>query len=111
MATEELIRLFDKYGLNRIRLIAPGGRRSGLGEQSRRATIETTPGVCGGVARIVGTRIPVWLLVEARNLGASEAQLLQDYPGLRAVNLVDAWDYADTHRAEIDLEIHLNEVA
>ena len=36
----------------------------------RGTTVETTPGVCGGEARIVGTRIPVWQLVEARNLRA-----------------------------------------
>ena len=50
--------------------------------------------------RISGTRIPVWILVEARNLGVSEAQLLLDYPQLRAVNLVDAWDYAKDHGSE-----------
>ena len=51
------------------------------------------------------------MLVQARNLGATEAQILADYPSLRAVNLVDAWAYAKTHRAEIHLEIQLNEVA
>jgi hypothetical protein len=35
--------------------------------------IEETPGVCGGVPRIVRTRIPVWVLEQARRLGASEA--------------------------------------
>ena len=38
--------------------------------------IEKTPGVCGGDACITGTRIPIWVLVNARNLGISEAQLL-----------------------------------
>jgi uncharacterized protein (DUF433 family) len=46
--------------------------------------IEKTPGVCGGDACISGTRIPVWVLVNARNLGISEAQLLKDYPTLSA---------------------------
>lgn len=31
--------------------------------------IEKTAGVCSGSACIVRTRIPVWLLVEARNAG------------------------------------------
>jgi uncharacterized protein (DUF433 family) len=79
---------------------------------SRKARgIEKTPGICGGSARISGTRIPVWQLVAARDLGASEAQLLADYPRLRAVDLVNAWSYARSHHDEIDAEIHQNEVA
>ena len=31
--------------------------------------ISKTPGMCGGAARITGTRIPVWTLVEYRKLG------------------------------------------
>ena len=38
--------------------------------------IDSTPDVPGGEARIVRTRIPVWVLVQARRLGASEADLL-----------------------------------
>ena len=33
--------------------------------------IEQTPGVCGGDACVAGTRIPVWVLVNARRLGVS----------------------------------------
>ncbi len=35
--------------------------------------IEKTPGVCGGEACIVKTRIPIWVLVEARRLGYTDA--------------------------------------
>jgi uncharacterized protein (DUF433 family) len=73
--------------------------------------IESTEGVCGGEACIVRTRIPVWLLVRARQLGSSEAQLLQSYPVLRADDLVNAWAYARSHRAEIDEQIRENEAA
>ena len=61
--------------------------------------------------RVAGTRIPVWQLVEARGLGASEAQLLIDFPRLKAVNLADAWAYAEDHPDEIAAEVHQNEVA
>ncbi|WP_242054308.1 DUF433 domain-containing protein [Nostoc parmelioides] len=44
--------------------------------------IEKTAYVCGGDACITGTRIPVWVLINARRLGISEAQLLKDYPTL-----------------------------
>jgi uncharacterized protein (DUF433 family) len=67
-----------------------------------------TPGVCGGAARIDGTRIPIWQLVEERDLGASESQLLNDYRSLKARDLVEAWDYADEHPDEIAAEIRRN---
>src|SRR5438552_3944827 len=38
--------------------------------------IERTPGIAGGEPCIVRTRIPVWVLAEARRLGASEADRL-----------------------------------
>lgn len=38
--------------------------------------IQKTPGICGGDACIRKTRIPVWTLVAARRLGASDADLL-----------------------------------
>ena len=71
--------------------------------------IEKNIGVCGGSACIVRTRIPVWLLVEARNLGTSEAALLQSYPTLRAEDLTNAWAYYRANKKEIDLEIKENE--
>ena len=54
------------------------------------AGIEKTPGVMGGDACIRKTRIPVWLLVSLREQGATEAYLLEDYPGLTATDLVNA---------------------
>jgi uncharacterized protein (DUF433 family) len=73
--------------------------------------IEITPGVCGGEARIVRTRIPVWVLEQARRLGVSEADLLRSYPTLRAEDLVHAWAYARAHREEIERQIRENEEA
>jgi uncharacterized protein (DUF433 family) len=70
--------------------------------------ITKTPGVCGGEACIAGTRIAVWLLVEAHQLGISEAQLLQDYPHITAADLVNAWAYADAHPEEIGVAIRAN---
>ncbi len=73
--------------------------------------IETTPGVCGGEPCIVRTRIPVWILVQARRLGTSEADLLRAYPTLRAEDLGNAWAYYRAHSAEIDRQIRANEAA
>jgi uncharacterized protein (DUF433 family) len=71
--------------------------------------IESTPGVCGGEPCIVRTRIPVWLLEQARRLGTSEADLLRSYPSLRAQDLANAWAYVRSHQAEIDEPIRANE--
>jgi uncharacterized protein (DUF433 family) len=67
--------------------------------------IQTTPGVCGGHARIRNTRIPVWTLVAYRQQGAPDTELLTNYPGLTPADLSAAWDYYQQHRPEIDREI------
>ncbi len=71
--------------------------------------IERTDGICGGAARIVRTRIPVWTLVQLKNLGASEATLIQSYPTLRAEDLTNAWAYYRAHPREIEQQIYENE--
>lgn len=73
--------------------------------------IESTPEILGGEARIVRTRIPVWLLVQARRLGASEAEILRSYPTLCAEDLANAWAYARAHQDEIEQQIVENETA
>lgn len=73
--------------------------------------IESISGVSGGEPCIVRTRIPVWVLAQARKLGASEADLLRSYPTLRAEDLVNAWAYSRSHRDEIDRQIQENEAA
>ena len=73
--------------------------------------IETQPGVAGGEPCIVRTRIPVWILEQARRLGTSEADLLRAYPVLRAEDLANAWGYVRSHRNEIDRQIRENEEA
>jgi uncharacterized protein (DUF433 family) len=73
--------------------------------------IESRPGVMGGSACIVRTRIPVWVLEQLRRLGASEAEILTAYPTLRAEDLVNAWTYVRRHRDEITREIEENETA
>ncbi len=75
------------------------------------AGIDCAPGVCGGEPRIAGTRIPVWTLEQGRRLGASEADLLRDFPGLRAADLVNAWTYVASHLDEIETQIRANEEA
>jgi uncharacterized protein (DUF433 family) len=73
--------------------------------------IETDPLVCGGEPRIVRTRIPVWILEQMRRQGISESDILRSYPSLRAEDLVNAWNYVDTHKEEIESQIRDNEEA
>jgi uncharacterized protein (DUF433 family) len=73
--------------------------------------IESTPGVAGGEPCIVRTRIPVWVLVLARKLGSSEADILQAYPTLHAEDLANAWAYYRAHKAEIEQQMLENETA
>lgn len=75
------------------------------------AGIESRAGVLGGRACIRGTRVPVWLLVQARRLGLSEARILDAFPTLRSEDLKNAWSYAHAHEDEIDRDIETNEAA
>jgi len=73
--------------------------------------IENISGVCGGEPCVVRTRIPVWVIVQARSLGTSEAELLKCYPTLRAEDLANVWAYFRSHHEEIERQIHENEEA
>lgn len=64
--------------------------------------------VCGGSARVIRTRIPVWLLESLRRQGKTDAELLGAYPSLNAEDLTNAWNYARTHREEMNREIAAN---
>jgi uncharacterized protein (DUF433 family) len=73
--------------------------------------IESRAEVCGGEAYIVRTRIPVWLLENARRNGVTEQVLLAAYPTLRAEDVVNARNYARAHATEINLQISDNDTA
>ena len=73
--------------------------------------VESRPEVCGGEACVVRTRIPVWLLAQARRLGTSDIDVLRSFPTLRVEDLANAWAYARSHAEEIDQQIRDNEAA
>jgi uncharacterized protein (DUF433 family) len=64
-----------------------------------------TPGICGGSPRIRNTRIPVRSLVQYRQYGTSDTELLEIYPTLHQGDLEAAWNYYALHQDEIDQEI------
>jgi uncharacterized protein (DUF433 family) len=71
--------------------------------------IESLEGVCGGEPCIVRTRIPVWILEQARRLGVSEADLLRSYRTLRAQDLANAWAFVRAYPEQIEAQIASNE--
>jgi uncharacterized protein (DUF433 family) len=73
--------------------------------------INKTPGVVGGDACIRNMRIPVWSLVEYRQMGASDSRILEAYPQLTANDLANAWAYAEAFPDEIAEAITANEEA
>ena len=71
-------------------------------QYEQKKLIQKTAGVCGGNARIRDTRIPVWTLVSFRQQGASEEELLRNYPALNQQDLAAAWSYYGQYSQEID---------
>lgn len=90
------------------------------GDQARLLTLvalevaDAHPGIdfqenlCGGSARIIRTRISVWILESLRRQGITDAGLLAAYPSINAEDLANAWAYARAHRDEMDREIAAN---
>ncbi len=73
--------------------------------------IEKTPGVQGGDACIVRTRIPVWTLETYRRLGWDDERLLANFPTLRSADLTYAWLYVSGNQHEIEQAIREQEEA
>ncbi len=73
--------------------------------------IESRTDVAGGAPCIVRTRIPIWLLEQARRLGTSESELLRAYPTLRAEDRANAWAYVRSHQKQIEQQIIENETS
>lgn len=71
--------------------------------------IVKTPDVCGGSARLVRTRIPVWTVERFRQLGANDAEILYHFPTLQPSDLPQALRYVARNRDEIEREIEENE--
>jgi len=57
------------------------------------------------------TRIPVWLLVSYRRQSATDAHILEGHPDLSAVDLVNAFSYAEVYPDEIERAIREQEEA
>jgi uncharacterized protein (DUF433 family) len=65
-----------------------------------RLTVTKTPGVCGGVACLADTRMPVWILSRL-----DDGQVREFYPHLTEQQLLDARAYAAANPDEMAREI------
>ena len=74
-------------------------------EQLTTRSVQKTPGVCGGHARIRSTRIPIWTLISLQHQGADDNELLHNFPSLTPFDLSVARAYYVSHTEEIDRAI------
>ena len=66
--------------------------------------IVKTPGICGGDARIIGTRTPVWLVEQYRRFNG-EAALAERFPAIAPELWRAAIEYARLHSEEIEANL------
>ncbi|RYG25397.1 DUF433 domain-containing protein [bacterium] len=74
-------------------------------------TIRSDSAIVGGDARIRDTRIPVWLVVAHKKWGETDSQILAQYPGLNAADVIAAWDYYAANAERIEAERRAQEAA
>ena len=67
--------------------------------------IAKTPGVCGGRARVEGTRLRVCNVVLLHKDGASDSKIREAYPDLTPAQTHAALAYYYDNREEIDAEL------
>jgi len=70
--------------------------------------IVKTAGICGGNARIAGTRMAIWCLHASRGAGCSDERFLELYPWLTREDLLAAWQYVELNQDEIQQQIEDN---
>lgn len=73
--------------------------------------VRSTPDVMGGDFCVRNTRIPVWMLVSYKRQGMTDTELLANYPGLSAADLIAVWDYYAAHSEEIEAQRKRHEEA
>lgn len=73
--------------------------------------IRKTRGLCGGEPCVRTTRHTVAGLIQWRQLGLSDQQILQHHPDLIQADLDAAWDYYRQNADEIDRAIKDDEDA
>jgi uncharacterized protein (DUF433 family) len=69
-------------------------------------------GVCGGRARVDGTRIPVWQIVSSIvRSGSSPEEFVEAYPHVTLAQVHDALSFYYDHREELERDLRDQEAA
>lgn len=54
--------------------------------------VTSTIGVCGGAPCIRGTRIPIRIIIQFRDRGMSDDQIIEQFPSLSRKQLAAVWE-------------------
>jgi uncharacterized protein (DUF433 family) len=78
-------------------------------DQTEKVVIQKTPDVCGGRACVGNRRIPVWQLLECRNQGLTDEQIMEIFETpLTPAELEAAWAYLAENRQEVEEDLREN---
>jgi len=73
--------------------------------------ITRSPDVCGGRPVVLGTRIPVQVLVKYHQMGYTPEEILSGHAGLTPAQLHDALSYYYDHQAKIEADIEADKLS
>lgn len=76
-----------------VQVLAP----ESVATHDRDPRIVCTKGICGGLPRVKGSRMPVWVLLSHRKKRTPDSKILELFPYLRQEDLDAAWLYAKRH--------------
>lgn len=62
-------------------------------------------GICGGRARVKGTRIPVWVLAQYWEFGATDETIMAAFSSVTKEDLQEARSYIEANAEEIRQDI------
>ena len=91
--------------LRQVEQFADAVRREAVSRSGGASYIQRTPDVCGGDARVRETRVTVGTLIALQQEGATEAELIENFPALTPSDLDAVWSYYRTHAAEVEASI------
>jgi uncharacterized protein (DUF433 family) len=79
--------------------------RQGKGDADMLERITTDPKICHGQACVKGTRIPVFVVLEALASGMSIEQIIEDYPPLKIEDVRSCIYYASLIAREEEIPL------
>lgn len=67
--------------------------------------VSRNPDICDGATCVINTQIPIWVLVETRDvIGFDDEDILLQFPSLSATDLAKAWEYASEFARDVRYE-------